>query len=441
MKILRKTMIITSFLLYILGSVLGVSGEENASDVYVIELHGQVNDAMASYLERELNVAIQNNQSVIIDIDTWGGIINSADKITNILLNSPVETTAFVSGKAISAGVILTISCDNVAMASSSYIGAAEPVSYSEKVPEKILSAWKGILSTAAIENNRPEDVILAMADSRITVEDYSQEGELLTLSARQALDLGVSDAVCDNLQDVIEQFNLGQTYSIAPRSLSDKAASALTSSAALTLFFTLGFAFMILELFTAGFGVAGFISIACFALYFSAGFIAGTAQWWAIGMFILGVIALIIEIIIPGFGVFGISGIILCLLSLIFSANSLEQFTKHAGIAIIVCAVLIPICIKIFGKIKVFDKIANKEEQKVSEGYVINQASNDIIGKSALVVTDLRPIGIVELDGKRMDAFSGEGFIQKGGTVVITGKKSSSVIVRSKIHNLDSEE
>ena len=429
MKILRKILIITFFLLYAAGSFLGASGEENAADVYVIKLSGEVTGAMYSYLERELENARQNNQSAIIDIDKWGGQVVSAGEISNILLNSPVETTAFVSTRAISAGVILTISCDNVAMAPTSYIGAAETIPNTEKV----LSAWKGMLSTAAIERGRPEDVILAMADKDKVVEGYSEEGELLTLAARQAADLGVSDALCNNINEVIEEFGLGQTYEIAPYTMSDKAAAALTSTMALNIFFILGFAFMLIEIFSAGFGIAGVISIICFALYFFGGLIAGTAQWWAIGLFILGIVALVIEMIIPGFGIFGISGIVMLFLSLVFSANSLEQFATRAGYAILVCIVLIPILIKIFGKIKLFDRLANKEVQSVSQGYVISRAKDDIIGKTAVTVTELRPIGIIEVDGNRMDAFSDEGYISKGEKIEITGKKSSSVIVRKQ--------
>lgn len=434
MKVLRKIVMIACFVLYLLGSFFSVSAEDKAADVYVIELHGEVNDAMASYLERELNIAEENNQKAIIDIDTLGGLIISTEEIVNILLTSDVETTAFVSGKAISAGVLITIACENVAMAPSSYIGAAEPVNSSTGeaiTSEKTLSFVKGIMSAAAIENGRPEDVVHAMTDKRIVIEGYSQEGQLLSLSSHQAVELGVADVLCSDINEVIGYFKLGQTYKAAPFGLSDSVARALTSTIAMNIFFTLGFVFMILEFFTAGFGVAGVISIVCFALYFGGGFLAGTAEWWAAGLFVLGAIALLIELVIPGFGIFGISGIIMCILGLMFSAESIGQFAWRSAIALIICVILIPVFIKIFGKLKLFDRIANKEEQNVSDGYVINQASDDIIGKEALAVTELRPIGIVEMDSKRMDAFSDEGFIAKGAKVEITGKKSSSVVVR----------
>ena len=259
----------------------------------------------------------------------------------------------------------------------------------------------------------------------------YSKEDDLLTLTSSQAVDLGVSDAVCSSVDDVIKYFSLGKTYSTAPYSLSDKVASIITSITAMNIFFILGFAFMILEIFTAGFGVAGVLSIICFSLYFFGGFLAGSAQWWSAALFILGILALVIEMFIPGFGVFGISGLILCVLALVFSSNSIEQFATRTILAIGVCAVLIPIFIKIFGKLKLFDRIANKEMQTVGEGYVISQVSDEIVGKTAMAVTELRPIGIIELDGKRMDAFSEEGFLAKGSQVIVTGKKSSSVVVR----------
>lgn len=437
MKVLRRIMMTSCFLLYFVGSFFSASGEEGTADVYVIRLHGEVNDAMASYLERELEIAQENNQKVIIDIDTLGGLVSSAEEIVNILLNSSVETTAFVSGRAISAGVLLTIACDNVAMAPSSYIGAAEPVNSATgeaETSEKILSYVKGIMSTAAIENGRPEKVIHAMTDKRIVIDGYSLEGELLSLSSHQAVDLGVSDGLCGNIKDVMDYFELGQTYQMAERTMSDKTASALTSTTALRILFILGWMFMILEIFTAGFGVAGVISIVCFGLYFFGGAIAGTAEWWAIGLFILGAIALVIEIFVPGFGVFGISGIIMLILGLVFSASDFEQFSKNAFWATFVCAILIVtlILLKKFTKIKFYDKLANKEVQNVAEGYIINKYDDDIVGKNATTVTELRPIGIVELDGKRMDAFSDEGYIAKGAKVEVTGKKSSSVIVRN---------
>lgn len=416
-------------MLYLLGATMPIIADEPIADVYVIKLHGEVTDAMASYLEREIEVAHQNNRNVIIDIDTFGGYLVSADKIINILLNAPIETTAFVSGKAISAGVALTISCDNVAMASSAYMGAAEPIPFSEKT----LSAWKGMLSTAAIEKNRPENVIHAMADSRITIDNYSNEGELLSLSSSQATQLGVCDYVCDDISAVVKHFKLGSTFEYATYSMSDKAASVITSTVAMNIFFSLGFALAIIEVFTAGFGVAGALSILCFVLYYFGGIIAGSAQWWSIALFIAGAMAIIIEMFVPGFGIFGIAGIVLCTLGLVFSSSSIDEFAQRAGIAMIVGVVLIPICIAIFGKVKVFDRVINSEVQSIEKGYTVSKVKDYMIGQEAIVINALRPIGIVEINDKRMDAFSEDGYIEQGKTVIVIGKKSSSVIVRKQ--------
>lgn len=427
MRILRKSLIYLAFSLYAIGTFFSNVKAADEASTFVISLHGEVNDAMASYLERELKVAQGLGVQAIIDIDTWGGQVISADKISSILMDTPVETTAFVSGKAISAGVVLTISCDNVAMAPDSYIGAAEVVPFSEKG----LSVVKGLLSTIAQSQKRPEEVILAMADKRIVIDGVSKEGELLTLSSLQAKEQGICDEICNDINEVLKVFDLGNDYQRAQYTTADKVASAITSSIALNIFFTLGFALVILEIFTVGFGVAGFGAIICFALYFFGGVIAGITQWWAIVLFVAGGVSLAIEMAVPGFGVFGFTGLVLSLLGLIFSASSIEQFATMVVITIIVCAILIPICIIVFGKIKIWDKVINSENQTVDAGYTATDESNEsLIGRVAIVITPLRPSGIIRIDNKRMDAVSRGDYIEVGKEVEIVEIKSCSLVV-----------
>ncbi len=100
----------------------------------------------------------------------------------------------------------------------------------------------------------------------------------------------------------------------------------------------------MMLEIFTAGFGVAGTLSIVCFVMYFFGGIIAGTADWWSVVLFAAGIGFLIAEMFIPGFGIFGIAGIIMFILGLLFSSSSFDQFINRFAIAIGICIVAVPI-------------------------------------------------------------------------------------------------
>ena len=119
--------------------------------------------------------------------------------------------------------------------------------------------------------------------------------------------------------------------------------------------------------------------------------------------LFIFGAVFLVIEIIIPGFGIFGIVGIVLTLLGLMFSARSIQDFIFRGGIALIVCVVSIPIFFKIFGGLKLFDKIILKHGETSDMGYLApSEHTLSVLGKTGKTATVLRPAGMAVIDGRR---------------------------------------
>jgi membrane-bound serine protease (ClpP class) len=187
----------------------------------------------------------------------------------------------------------------------------------------------------------------------------------------------------------------------------------------------------MIMELFTAGFGLFGIIAIICFALYFFGGVIAGYTEWWAVVLFILGAVFFVIEIIVPGFGIFGILGIVLTLLGLMFSARSIRDFIISGGITLAVCAVSIPIMFKLFGRLKIFDRIILKHGETSEQGYTASSEQTvSILGMTGRTVTILRPSGMAVIDGKRVDVLSHEGIIEAGVEVKVIDTSGNRVVV-----------
>ena len=395
----------------------------------VINLHGEINEAMAAYLDREIqNAEAAGAEVVILDIDTWGGFVFAAESIHDILSKTELDTIAYISKKAVSAGVMIAISCDMVAMTPGSHSGAAETIPNDEKT----LSAWVGMLTAAAEESGRPVDVVKAMADKREQIEGLTSEGELLDITPQQAVEYGYADIIATSHEDALSAFGYADyETSTAEVSTADKAAMFLTSQTVLSILFTAGVFFMIVELFTAGFGLFGILSIICFALYFFGGFIAGYTEWWAVVLFVLGAVFFVIEIIIPGFGIFGILGIVLTLLGLMFSARSLRDFVIQAGITLAVCAVSIPIMFKLFGRLKIFDKIILKHGETSEEGYLAaSQHTLSILGETGMTVTLLRPSGMAVINGKRVDVLSHEGIIESGVEVKVIDTSGNRVVV-----------
>jgi membrane-bound serine protease (ClpP class) len=204
-----------------------------------------------------------------------------------------------------------------------------------------------------------------------------------------------------------------------------------------LSILFYAGVFFMILELFTAGFGMFGIISIICFVIYFFGGVIAGYTEWWSLVLFILGIIAIAIELTIPGFGVFGAVGIVLVLLGLMFSARTMQEFFTRAGIAIIICIVSIPIMIKLFGRLKLFDKIVNKSVEATEEGYTVPKKERvDILGMTGITKTPLRPSGMAFINDKLFDVLSIEGFVDSGVNIKVIETSGNRIIVKRVDNN-----
>ncbi len=406
-------------------SVVFAQGEK----AVVINVHGEINDALVAYLDREVQNAQDNSADVIIiDIDTWGGFIASAERIHNILSEVSIPTIAYISQKAVSAGVMVTISCDYVAMVPGSHSGAAETIPNDEKT----LSVWVGLLTAAAEEAGRPVDVVRAMADKREVIDGLSTEGQLLDITAQKAVEYGYADVVASSHEEALAYFGFdGYIITTAEVTTADTVARILTGQIALTILFTAAVFFMILEVFTAGFGLFGILSIACFVLYFFGGVIAGFTEWWAVVLFAIGAIFLIIEFIIPGFGVFGIIGIVFTLFGLMFAARSFRDFILSGGITLAVAIISIPIMFKLFGRLKIFDKIILKHGETSDQGYLApSENTISAIGKEGITVTDLRPAGMAKIDGMRMDVISHEGFIKQGTNVKVINTSGNRIVV-----------
>lgn len=429
---MRKKLIYKIIASFLLATVLiGSVTLADSNKAVVINVHGEINEALTSYLDREIKQAEKDGADVIIlDIDTWGGFIMSAEKINNILTETQIPTIAYISKKAVSAGVMVTISCDKVAMAPGTHSGAAETIPYNEKT----LSAWVGMLTSAAESTGRPVNVVKAMADKREVIEGLSKEGELLNITANHALQYGYCDVISLSHEDALSAFGYeGYEITTAEYSNADKVARFLTGSTMLSILFYAGVFFMILEMFTAGFGLFGIISIICFVLYFFGGVIAGYTEWWAVALFVLGIVALAIEFTIPGFGVFGAVGIVLILLGLMFSAKTLHEFLVRAGITMLICIISIPIMIKLFGKLKLFDKIVNKSVETTEGGYIVpTKERTDILGMTGMTMTPLRPSGMATINDKRFDVLSIEGFVDSGVTIKVIETSGNRIIVKS---------
>ncbi|NLJ59274.1 MAG: nodulation protein NfeD, partial [Tissierellia bacterium] len=197
------------------------------------------------------------------------------------------------------------------------------------------------------------------------------------------------------------------------------------------TLLLTIGFIGIIMEIFTPGFGVGGTISIIAFGLFFGGNIIAGNSEWTSLVIFITGLVLLIIEAIIPGFGLPGISGIILIIAGTILAMGTITSALISLSIAIIITAIITILLIKFGHKSPHLENIVLNTQQKDEEGYLSTNTKDEYLGKTGISISELRPSGIVEIDGKRLDALSEGVFIPREANVKVVRVEGSKIIVR----------
>lgn len=174
---------------------------------YIIPIEGTIDGPLATFVEQSLNQAEREGASgVVFRVNTPGGRVDAAIRITDRILSSTVPTLAVVEN-AFSAGALISLAAQRIMMLPGSNIGAALPVTITPIVgntnaaDRKVISALKGKFRAVAEARGRPANLAEAMVDPEVEVRGITTKGEPLTLSARRAVELRVADAEVASLR------------------------------------------------------------------------------------------------------------------------------------------------------------------------------------------------------------------------------------------------
>ncbi len=424
---MKKIILFFSFLLAIMPG-LSFAATEN---VFVIDITGEVNPGMANYVISSFKEADEKNVDLILlNVDTLGGRIDSAERISQEILKSKIKTVSYVNTKAESAGVLISISANSMYMAPASTIGSAEPIPNTEKT----LSYWRSLLETTAEKRGRDPKLVASMADSSIVIEGVIQKDKLLNLTNAKAEELKFSDGTMNSREDIYNAMKIESANEIIiKRSLSDNVIGFISSSIISQILLVLGFVGLAVEIITPGFGIGGFISILGFSFFFAGSILSGSTTTFAIIVFLFGVLMLMVEIFVPGFGVFGIAGILGIFGSIIMASSSAYQALISILIALIVSSIIIALIIKYLPKRNLSKTLFLGTNLTKESGFVSSKEVVAYIGMTAKTLTFLRPSGKIEIDGQMLDAISEGRYIEKDKIVVVLSVEGSRIIVKEK--------
>lgn len=420
--------------------------------VAIIKIHGTIDMGLAPHVERAL-AAHPDATVIVLDVDTFGGRVDSAVRIRDAVLSSPIPVIAFVNRRAISAGALISLAADHIVFTSGASMGAATPIQVeggkAKAVGEKMVSYMRAEMRSTAEANGRDGLLAEAMVDASIVVPGVSAKDKLLTLSTQRALAVGLATAQHETLDELIAAMGLKGAKRLQTKvNWAENIARFLTDPTVSGLLMSLGMLGLFLEFYTPGFGFAGGTGLLCLLLFFFGHMIVDLAGLGDLLIFGAGLLALGLEVfVIPGFGVAGVLGIALLLFSMVnaMSGMPIDEAWRSGSINLALSTVMISLAVSIAGMvilIRVLPRgaigrklvLQTTLKASVSDAQPLGGAHPEgldlLVGKSGVVETDLRLAGKVLIEGQRVDVVSQTEFLDRGTPIRVLEVEGSVVVV-----------
>ena len=466
-------MIAKRILLLIVAYMLGLSALVSAPDttnipqgklVYKINIKEDIMPAAWRHVQQGFNEASELNADIIlIHMNTYGGLVNMADSIRTKFLNSSIPVWVFIDNQAASAGALISIAADSIYMRQGGSIGAATVVNQTGEVaPDKFQSFMRSTMRATAeakgkipvvidgdtvMKWRRDPKIAEAMVDPSVYIEGIIDTGKVLTFTTEEAMKWGYCEGKAESVSDIFS-INKIDDYTIVEfkPTFIDKLIGMLTSPVVSGLLIMLIVGGLYFELQTPGIGFPLAVSAIAAVLYFAPLYIEGMAEHYELIIFVVGMLLIAIEIFaIPGFGVAGISGIVLVLVGLTVAMIDNDIFRDTRPFAWIeIVRPLVVVAFSLFAGLvasillskrlissPAFPGLALNSSLTQEEGYVgIDKHQKDMLGMVGVALTVLRPSGKVEIGDEIFDAVSEDGFINKGEEVKVVKDEAGQIYV-----------
>ena len=400
-----------------------------AQPVVVVGIKGEIDGGQVALIHKALAEAKEKNaQAVLVEIDTFGGLVDSAVKMRDMISDSPIRTICYIKNRAWSAGALIAIAHKNIAIAPGGSIGAAEPI----PTTEKSVAAVKAEFAATANKSGRNPKVAEAMVDKSLGFGEYAAPGKILALTDYQAIKVGYADVVAADRTAVLSHFGLKDAPEIeVAGSWAEKLAGWLSDPVVKSALIGIIVLAVMTEIKTAGTGVAALIGLAATVLFFATQWMTGLATWVEVLLFLAGLVLIVIEIFMPGFGFFGMGGAACILLSIFLTlGGGLSAMNIMAG-GIVAAVVAFLLILKYLPSSRLWNKLVLKDAEKTEVGYTTSDDLTRLIGMEGKVLTLLRPAGTVDIAGQVFDVVSEGRYINPGTQVKVLSVQGNRIVVR----------
>ena len=439
----------------------------NKKKVVVLNVKREIGPAIWRQTKQAFKKADDEHADyILIHMNTYGGLVDAADSIRTKILNCEIPVFVFIDNNAASAGALIAVSCDSIYMRPGANIGAATVVNQTgAAMPDKYQSYMRSTMRATAEAHGkvpvvngkdttyrwfRDPKIAEAMVDPRKHIVGVIDSGEVLTFTSEEAIKHHFCEGIADNMEEVMELCGIKDYTIIEYKPTQLESLMGLLVSPYLQ-----GILIMIIvggiyfELQTPGIGFALAASVIAAIIYFAPLYLEGIAQNWEILLFFIGVLLILVEIFaIPGFGIAGVSGIILAVLGLALSMShgdivvvedglklNFAPFAKSLFVVMISLFLSISISLLLSQRIvktNMFSRIALNKVQDTDEGYIsVSTEQTALSGKEGVAYTVLRPSGKVLIDDELYDAKALTGYIEKDDKIKVVRYDMAQLYVK----------
>jgi membrane-bound serine protease (ClpP class) len=406
----------------------GPASHAAASEVLLVPIEGTVDEGMAHLVDRAVDDANASGAvGLVLDINTPGGLVFSAFEIRDAVFRAHMPVLAYVSQRAFSAGALIALSAKNIVMAPGASLGAAEPIPKTIKT----VAALRSEFASTAARNHRNPLFASAMVDASTNAPAYKKFGAILSFTADEALRARYADAIEPTLQDALRFAKLDR-YAIhtAEYTPAEQIARFATSPEVSGLLLTLGVMGLFIEMQTLH-GIAGFIGVSSLALFFGAHVYAGFSDSLVVMLASAGVLGLLFELhVLPGHGVSGVLGALALFAAIVlaFGAESFSQIAQALSIAFVLSAGLLYVVLKVW-PMAFLQRLALTDAQGLE--YVASADYTRLFGRVGHAASSLRPGGLADVDGERIDVLTEGDFIEAGTPIRISRVEGRRIFVK----------
>ncbi len=408
------------------------------NEVWLIPIEGEISAATTAFVRNRVQRANDERPlAVVFYVDTPGGAVDAMQDIVGVILHEAQLPTIAVVQNAFSAGALIAMSAERLAMLPGSSIGAALPILATpvgiSAVDEKFSSALRGEFRSVAEARGRDPTVAEGMVDPAVVIPGLSTATELVTLTAAQAVEHGIADIQAATLAQALADFGYGgvPVERLEP-GFAERLGAFLAQPLLAAALLVIGIGGLLIEIFSPGFGVPGALGILALAAFAYSAFIATPAGPVDLLLLVAGVVLLAVEVLVlPGFGVAGVLGLAAMVFAVIriFEESSLTVIGYSALFGGVVLAVLLWMLpnSRVASAFRLSTRLATPQGLTM-----ISEDMPELVGAIGAALSDLRPAGVARFGTARVDVVTEGDYVPSGSAIKVLRVEGNRVTVRA---------